>query len=143
MPVQYYGPKGYILRSGHEGVLSRGLPLVEPTEPSIAAPHEKLFIRTHQAMEIWFDQMNDELEYARTVLSQPRVEESQVSAVARHVARCTAITGLLTEHMGVLMRAVIFPGGSINPFPPRSFVQKKWTSLPAGILDRSQIHFLQ
>ena len=145
MPVQYYGPKGYILRSGHEGVLSRGLPLVEPTEPTIAAPHEKLFIRTHQAMEIWFDQMNDELEYARTVLSQPHVEEAEVSDVARHVARCTTITALLTEHMGVLetlssidffdFRQNLFGAAGFDSFRFREF---EWL---AGLIDKGYLAY--
>jgi tryptophan 2,3-dioxygenase len=109
------------------------------------APHEKLFIRTHQAMEIWFDQMNDELEYARTVLSQPRVAESEVSDVARHVARCTTITALLTEHMEVLetlssidffdFRQNLFGAAGFDSFRFREF---EWL---AGLIDNGYLAY--
>ena len=68
-------------------------------------PDEQFFIRTHQAIEIWFAQILTELEYARLLLSQPPpyyVPESDVPVIERHVRRATAIFELLHQHLPLL-----------------------------------------
>ena len=56
-------------------ILPHELPDVRPREiqanPLRNDPDEQFFIRTHQAFEVWFAQILDELGYARLLLAQP------------------------------------------------------------------------
>lgn len=90
-------------------ILPHQLPDVRPREkhddPLRDNPDEQLFIRTHQAYEIWFSQILAELEYARLLLSQPppdHVPESDIPAVEQHVRRATAIFDLIRQHLPLL-----------------------------------------
>jgi tryptophan 2,3-dioxygenase len=146
MPVQYYGPRGYILMSGHPEALDRGIPIAAPTELSIEAPHEKLFIRTHQTIEIWVQQMLDEVDFGRAVLSRERVAENEISAVTHHMARVTSVLRLLTAHMDVLetlastdffdFRQNLFGAAGFDSFRFREF---EWA---LGLMDRGLTDYL-
>ena len=90
-------------------ILPHELPDVRPREmhsdPLRNDPNEAFFIRTHQAFEIWFAQILDELEHARRLLAQPGpyfVKESDVPDVVKHVRRAAAIFDLVREHLPVL-----------------------------------------
>ncbi|MDA0652580.1 MAG: hypothetical protein O3C49_04785, partial [Proteobacteria bacterium] len=56
-------------------ILPHELPDVRPREiqpdPLRNDPDEAFFIRTHQAFEVWFAQILDEMSYARRLLAQP------------------------------------------------------------------------
>ncbi len=73
-----------------------------PADPLRADPDEQLFIRTHQAFEIWFAQILSELEFARMLLSQPYVPESDVPVIEAHVRRAAAIFDLINQHLPLL-----------------------------------------
>ena len=87
-------------------ILPHRLPEVRPREvpadPLRADPDEQLFIRTHQAFEIWFAQILSELEYARLVLSQAYVPESDVPVIEGHVRRAAGIFDLINQHLPLL-----------------------------------------
>ncbi|MBT7760836.1 MAG: hypothetical protein HN732_26120, partial [Rhodospirillaceae bacterium] len=79
-------------------ILPHELPDVRPREiqpdPLLNDPDEQFFIRTHQAFEIWFAQILDEVAYARQLLAQPApyfVQESDVPAVVKHIRRAAAL----------------------------------------------------
>lgn len=90
-------------------ILPHHLPEVRPRErrggPLPDSPDEAFFIRTHQALEVWFAQILDELGYARHLLSQPApyfVPESDIPAIVKHLGRAAAIFDLAREHMPLL-----------------------------------------
>ncbi|NKB60315.1 MAG: hypothetical protein GKS00_28750 [Alphaproteobacteria bacterium] len=87
-------------------ILPHQLPEVRPREthddPLRVDPDEQFFIRTHQAFEIWFAQILSELEYARLLLSQPYVPESDVPVIEGHVRRAAAILDLINQHLPLL-----------------------------------------
>lgn len=78
------------------------LPLVEPRSPRKKDPDEPFFIRTHQAFEIWFSQILDELEYARKLLARSNVPEKDCPLVEQHVRRAAEIFDLLRAHLPLL-----------------------------------------
>ncbi len=68
-------------------------------------PDEQFFIRTHQALEIWFAQILAELGHARLLLSQPPpvyVPETDIPAVEQHLRRAAAIFDLVRQHLPLL-----------------------------------------
>ncbi len=90
-------------------ILPHQLPGVRPREiqanPLRNDPDEQFFIRTHQAFEVWFAQILDELGYARLLLAQPApfyVPESDIPAVVKHIRRAAALFDLVREHLPVL-----------------------------------------
>lgn len=90
-------------------ILPHELPDVRPREiqanPLRNDPDEQFFIRTHQALEVWFAQILDELGYARRLLAQPApfyVPESDIPTVVKHIRRAAAIFDLVREHLPVL-----------------------------------------
>ncbi len=87
-------------------ILPHQLPDVRPRETHDdllrVDPDEQFFIRTHQAFEIWFAQILSELEYARLLLSQPYVPESDVPVIEGHVRRAAAILDLINQHLPLL-----------------------------------------
>jgi tryptophan 2,3-dioxygenase len=90
-------------------ILPHHLPEVRPRERRGGgrpdSPDEAFFIRTHQALEVWFAQILDELTYARYLLSQPApyfVPESDIPAIVKHLRRAAGIFDLAREHMPLL-----------------------------------------
>lgn len=65
-------------------------------------PDEAFFIRTHRAFEIWFAEILDELEYARSLLAQPVVHEDDVPKITHHIRRAAVVLDLLRHHLPVL-----------------------------------------
>ncbi len=78
------------------------LPLVKPKGRRKKDPDEKFFIRTHQAFEIWFAQILDELEFARTLLSSDYVPEHDIPPIEQHVRRAAEIFNLVRDHLPLL-----------------------------------------
>jgi tryptophan 2,3-dioxygenase len=62
---------------------------------------EKFFIRTHQAFELWFAQILDELESARAKLAA-YVHENDVPDITHHIRRAAALFDLVRAHLPVL-----------------------------------------
>ena len=90
-------------------ILPQDLPEVRPRQRRDGSgpdnPDEAFFIRTHQAFEIWFAQILEELEYARALLSKPApayVPESDMPDIEQHVRRATAVFDLVRQHLPVL-----------------------------------------
>lgn len=128
-------------------ILPHELPAVRPREvqlnPLRNDPDEQFFIRTHQAFEIWFAELLDELGYARLLLAQPApyyVPESDVPAVVKHLRRSAAILDLVREHLPVLetldttsfykFRKHIFGAGGTQSY---RFRELEWLM---GLLDK-------
>lgn len=76
------------------------LPPVQPLG-ALDNPDERFFIRTHQAFEIWFAQILDELEMARDRLIT-YVHENDVPLITRHVERAAVLVELLRAHLPAL-----------------------------------------
>ena len=90
-------------------ILPHRLPEVRPRErpadPLRGGPDEAFFIRMHQAFEIWFAQLLDELAHARRLLARPApyyVPESDIPAVVKHLRRAAGIFDLVREHLPLL-----------------------------------------
>jgi len=64
--------------------------------------HEMHFIITHQAFELWFKQINCELEEALTLMNVPNVDEKNIPVVVRHLERCSEIFRLLASQWKVM-----------------------------------------
>lgn len=128
------------------------LPGVEPREvpqdPLLDDPDEQFFIRTHQAFEVWFAQLLDEMAYARKLLAQPApyfVQESDVPSVVKHIRRAAAIFDLIREHLPVLetldttsfykFRKHIFGAGGTQSY---RFREVEWLM---GLLDKDIVGY--
>src|SRR5262249_31603760 len=72
------------------------VPLGDPADVD-----EKFFIRTHQAFELWFAQILDELAPARAKLAA-YVQENDVPDIPHHVRRAAALFDLVRAHLPVL-----------------------------------------
>ena len=72
------------------------VPLGDPADVN-----EKFFIRTHQAFELWFAQILDELESARAKLAA-YVQENDVPDITHHIRRAAALFDLVRAHLPVL-----------------------------------------
>ena len=104
MPAKSKPPMNY-----ERDILPQDLPEVRPRQRRDDSgpdnPDEAFFIRTHQAFEIWFAQVLEELEYARALLSKPApayVPESDIPDIEQHVRRATAIFDLVRQHLPLL-----------------------------------------
>jgi len=64
--------------------------------------HEMHFIVTHQAFELWFKQINIELEEALNLMNVPEVNEKQIPVVVSHLERCSEIFRLLASQWKVM-----------------------------------------
>ena len=51
--------------------------------------HEMHFIVTHQAFELWFKQINRELEDVLVLMDVPEVDEKQIPVIVSHLERCS------------------------------------------------------
>ena len=133
-------------------ILPHELPDVRPREvqpdPLSNDPDEAFFIRTHQAFEVWFAQILDELGYARLLLAQPApyyVPESDIPAVVKHIHRAAAIFDLVREHLPVLetldttsfykFRKHIFGAGGTQSY---RFRELEWLM---GLLDKELVGY--
>jgi len=133
-------------------ILPHELPDVRPREiqpnPLRNDPDEQFFIRTHQAFEVWFAQILDELGYARLLLAQPApyyVPESDIPAVVKHIHRAAAIFDLVREHLPVLetldttsfykFRKHIFGAGGTQSY---RFREIEWLM---GLLDKDIVGY--
>lgn len=133
-------------------ILPHELPAVRPREiqpnPLLNDPDEAFFIRTHQAFEVWFAQILDEMSYARRLLAQPApyfVQESDVPAVVKHIRRAAALFDLIREHLPVLetldttsfykFRKHIFGAGGTQSF---RFREVEWLM---GLLDKDIVGY--
>lgn len=133
-------------------ILPHELPDVRPREiqpdPLLNDPDEQFFIRTHQAFEIWFAQILDEMSYARQLLAQPApyfVQESDVPAVVKHIRRAAALFDLIREHLPVLetldttsfykFRKHIFGAGGTQSY---RFREVEWLM---GLLDKDIVGY--
>ena len=133
-------------------ILPHELPEVQPREiqanPLRNDPDEAFFIRTHQAFEVWFAQILDEMSYARLLLAQPApyfVPESDIPAVVKHIRRAAAIFDLVREHLPVLetldttsfykFRKHIFGAGGTQSY---RFRELEWLM---GLLDKDIVGY--
>jgi tryptophan 2,3-dioxygenase len=133
-------------------ILPHKLPDVRPREiqpdPLRNDPDEAFFIRTHQAFEVWFAQILDEMSYARLLLAQPApyyVPESDIPAVVKHIRRAAAIFDLVREHLPVLetldttsfykFRKHIFGAGGTQSY---RFRELEWLM---GLLDKDIVGY--
>ena len=73
----------------------------EGHEPS-PSNHEMHFIVVHQAFELWFKQINRELEEALNLLNVEQVDEKQIPVIVRHLERCSEIFRLLASQWKVM-----------------------------------------
>lgn len=64
--------------------------------------HEMHFIITHQAFELWFKQINRELEEALNLMDVPEVNEDRIPVVVSHLERCSQIFTLLASQWKVM-----------------------------------------
>ena len=64
--------------------------------------HEMHFIVTHQAFELWFKQINRELEDALHLMNIPEVDEKQIPVIVSHLERCSEIFRLLASQWKVM-----------------------------------------
>ena len=90
-------------------ILPHQLPRVVPREglvdPLPGNPDEEFFIRTHQALEIWFAQLLAEMAHARRLLAQPAptyVPETAIPEIVKHIRRAARIFDLIGQHLPVL-----------------------------------------
>ena len=73
----------------------------EGHEPS-PSNHEMHFIVVHQAFELWFKQINRELEEALNLLNVEQVDEKEIPVIVRHLERCSEIFRLLASQWKVM-----------------------------------------
>ena len=59
--------------------------------------HEMHFIVVHQAFELWFKQINRELEEALILLNVEEVDEKKIPVIVSHLERCSEIFRLLAS----------------------------------------------
>ena len=64
--------------------------------------HEMHFIVTHQAFELWFKQINRELEDALDLMNVDEVDEKQIPVIVSHLERCSEIFRLLASQWKVM-----------------------------------------
>ena len=64
--------------------------------------HEMHFIVVHQAFELWFKQVNRELECALNLMNVPEVDEKQIPVIVSHLERCSEIFRLLASQWKVM-----------------------------------------
>ena len=64
--------------------------------------HEMHFIVVHQAFELWFKQVNRELEDALNLMNVPEVDEKQIPVIVSHLERCSVIFRLLASQWKVM-----------------------------------------
>ena len=64
--------------------------------------HEMHFIVVHQAFELWFKQINRELEEALNLMNVPEVDEKQIPVIVSHLERCSEIFRLLASQWKVM-----------------------------------------
>ena len=64
--------------------------------------HEMHFIVVHQAFELWFKQVNRELECALDLMNVPEVDEKQIPVIVSHLERCSEIFRLLASQWKVM-----------------------------------------
>ena len=64
--------------------------------------HEMHFIVTHQAFELWFKQINRELEDVLALMDVPEVDEKQIPIIVSHLERCSEIFRLLASQWKVM-----------------------------------------
>ena len=64
--------------------------------------HEMHFIVTHQAFELWFKQINTELEEALNLMNVDEVDEKQIPVIVSHLERCSEIFRLLAAQWKVM-----------------------------------------
>lgn len=63
---------------------------------------EMLFIIVHQAYELWFKQIDWELDSLRAIFSQDEVDEKDMGTAVARLRRITRIQALLIQQIGVL-----------------------------------------
>ena len=63
---------------------------------------EMHFIVVHQAFELWFKQINRELEEALILMNVPEVGEEKIPVVVSHLERCSEIFRLLASQWRVM-----------------------------------------
>tara|TARA_B100001113_G_scaffold328956_1_gene303486 strand:- start:177 stop:1349 length:1173 start_codon:yes stop_codon:yes gene_type:complete len=73
----------------------------EGHEPS-PSNHEMHFIVVHQAFELWFKQINRELEEALKLLNVELVDEKKIPVIVSHLERCSEIFRLLASQWKVM-----------------------------------------
>lgn len=64
--------------------------------------HEMHFIVVHQAFELWFKQINRELEEALNLLNVDEVDEKKIPVIVSHLERCSEIFRLLASQWRVM-----------------------------------------
>ena len=64
--------------------------------------HEMHFIVVHQAFELWFKQINRELEEALILLNVEEVDEKKIPVIVSHLERCSEIFRLLASQWKVM-----------------------------------------
>lgn len=64
--------------------------------------HEMHFIVTHQAFELWFKQINRELEDALALMNVSDVDETHIPVIVAHLERCAEIFRLLASQWKVM-----------------------------------------
>mgnify|MGYP006262656735 FL=1 len=64
--------------------------------------HEMHFIVTHHAFELWFKQINRELEEALELMNVEEVDEKQIPVIVSRLERCAEIFRLLASQWKVM-----------------------------------------
>ena len=64
--------------------------------------HEMHFIVTHQAFELWFKQINRELEDVLVLMNVAEVDEKHIPVIVSHLERCSEIFRLLASQWKVM-----------------------------------------
>ena len=68
----------------------------------VPSNHEMHFIVTHQAFELWFKQINRELEDVLVLMNVTEVDEKQIPVIVSHLERCSEIFRLLASQWKVM-----------------------------------------
>lgn len=64
--------------------------------------HEMHFIVVHQAFELWFKQINRELEDTLQLMNNDEIDETNIPVIVRHLERCSEIFRLLASQWKVM-----------------------------------------
>ena len=98
------GPSDARMTYGGYLRLDELLALQEGPEGYSPAPSndELHFIIVHQTFELWFKLVLRELKEARTLLTQSKVEESQIPVIVHHLERVSEIFRLLADQWKVM-----------------------------------------
>lgn len=87
---------------GLDKILNAQFP--ESEKQNLSAHDEMLFIITHQTYELWFKQINYEVNSALAIMSKPSLNDNspELQMIVRRLNRCSAILKVLIHQVDIL-----------------------------------------